>query len=749
MKNDRKSAPNSALRDARKARGWSQPQLAELLGTTSVNISRWETGATSPASYLRQRLYEVFGKTATELGLGPPPNDFRVITLSGTRNLYFTGREDLLTLLHARLTSAKTAALTQPQALYGLGGIGKTQTAIEYAYRYEQHYTHIFWIRAATRDLLTSDFVSLAHLLDLAEKDTKEQAQVIAAVKRWLANNQGWLLILDNADDLPLAYEFLPNKRNGYILLTTRAQAAGTIAANIEVDSLSMRDGTLLLLRLSKVLGEHVSLDHVPTAYRDAAERIVKEMDGLPLAIVQAGTYIEETGCSLTDYLDLYATHRKALLARRSKLLLDYPDTVYTTWSLSFRDVERQNSTAADVLRICAFLAPDAIPEEFFTRGAAAPDTPHGAVDAFTLNEVLEVLRRYSLVRRNSSTHMLTIHRLVQAVLRENMSQETQRTWAERTVLLVNAAFPEGDYGAGTNHQYYLQYYLPHIQLCATLIKQYHLYLPEAAHLLYQTGAFLYACGLYAQSESLHRQALFIREQIDGMNDPATADILNYLGMLSRVRGDYEQAEKLHLQALSIREKTLGPEHPKIAVSLNNLSVLYRNQGRYELAEQFLEQALIIRKQAFGSEHRSTLITIINLGKLYLEQKNYQRAEQLLSQALPAFERAVNIGHPLIAQNLHLLGKLSYEQGSYEQAEMMWKRGIEIIEKAFGKEHPSIAESFNGLARLYFIQGHYVEAHSLCEMALRIAENTFGTDHPDTTAYRKHLAEIVSKKAEE
>src|SRR5205085_502200 len=171
-------------------------------------------------------------------------------------------------------------------------------------------------------------------------------------------------------------------------------------------------------------------------ADRAAAERIVKEMDGLPLALVQAGAYVEETGCSLMDYLSLYATHRKELLARRSGLTLDYPETVATTWSLSFQLIEQQSSAAAEVLRFCAFLAPDAIPEELLNRGAAelGPVLGAAARDPFTLNEALEVLRRYSLVQRDGSTQMLRIHRLVQIVLRECMDQETQRAWAEWAV---------------------------------------------------------------------------------------------------------------------------------------------------------------------------------------------------------------------------------------------------------------------------------------------------------------------------
>src|SRR5713226_5877990 len=603
--NDRKLPFNLLLRNERSRLGWSQEELAGQIGTTSVNISRWENGLTFPSPYFRQRLCEVFDKMPAELGLVPPSkHDPRIGNIPITRNPFFTGREPLLALLHKRLSTARMAALTQTQALYGLGGIGKTQTAAEYAFRYGDEYVSVFWMRAATRETLAADFVTLAEQLNLVEKDEQGQPRVVAAVKRWLAAHEGWLLILDNADDLPLTQEFLPTSHKGYILFTTRAQATGAIATSVEVEKLSPQEGTLLLLRWSKLLDMDAPLDQARAEDRAAAERIVREMDGLPLALVQAGAYVEETGCNLADYHRLYATHRKDLLARHSRLLLDYPDTVATTWSLSFQQVEQVNPAAADLLSLCAFLAPDAIPEALLTRGAAELGTALGAaaLDPFKLNETMEVLRRYSLVRRDGNTHMLTIHRLVQAVLKDNMDQQTQRAWAERTVRTVNAAFPEVSYDSGENHQDYLQYYLPHVQESAALIKQYHLSFPEAAQLLFQAGAYLYFHGLYPQSQSLHLQALAIREHVFGSDHPDSAESLNALGVLSRMQGNYEQAEGFHRQALTIREKTLGLQHPATVLSLNNLGVLYRTMGQFEQAEPLLQQALSISEQSLGSK---------------------------------------------------------------------------------------------------------------------------------------------------
>ena len=766
VSNDKKYPPNVRLREAREDREWSQEQLAEMVGrkTSQVTVSRWENGDSFPYPNTRQKLCKLFGKTLDELGLIPPPDDIepeadksvppppseeekRVWNLPSMRNPLFTGREPLLEKLHRRLATGRAAALVQPQALYGLGGIGKTQTASEYAYRYGNEYSHVCWVSAANRETLVADYVALAGLIGLPEKGGQDQQQIVAAVKRWLAAQENWLLVMDNADDLLLAQEFLPPGHHGYVLYTTRAQAAGTIAASIEVEKLSVAEGMVLLLRWSKRMEVDETLEEVRAEDRDAAEQIVREMDGLPLALVQAGAYVEETGCSLTEYLQLYGKHRTYMLARRSRLMAGYPETVATTWSLSFQLVEQENPAAADILRICAFLAADAIPEALLLEGAGAlGELPGTEVrDMLTLNDVLEVLRRYSLVKRETDTHMLSIHRLVQAVLRDSLDEQGQRLWAERTVRVVNAAFPKENYGA--NPQY--QYYLPHVQECAALIEQYHLHFAEAAQLLYNAGAYQYYYGFHPQAQTFHEQALAIREEVSGPEHPVVAESLNALGILARNQGNYEQAERFHRQALHIREKALGAHHPTTAVSLNNLSVLYRGQGKYEQAEPFLQKALSIRKQLLGHDHADTLITVLNLANLYIEQQKYEQAEPLLQQVLGIGEQAQRPDNLLIAHTLNLLARLYYEQKKYEHSEPLWKRALSILEKTLGSEHPATAERLNDLAELFFVQGNIAQAQSLCQKAVSICEKTLGLEHPDTVAYRRHLAQITAKREEE
>lgn len=347
--------------------------------------------------------------------------------------------------MHEGLRAAGTVAVSQTQAICGLGGIGKTQAVVEYAYRYRDSYQAAFWVKADRHNNALADFLALASLLNLPEKDAPDQTITLAAIHRWLQMHTAWLLIFDNADDLAVVRAFLPPAHKGHILLTSRVQAAGGLARRIEIETMGPEEGALLLLRRASLIDTHVSFEQVSPAHRETALEIVRELGGLPLALDQAGAYIEESSCHLTDYLRLYRQQRSALLARRGGLTADHPEPVMTTWSLSFRQVEQADALAADLLRLCAFLDPDAIPEEILAEAIHEMDTTSDAVSPgeLRLNDALAALLRFSLIRRNAETRTLAIHRLVQAVIQDTMDKDAQREWAGRGAKIVKRVFPQ------------------------------------------------------------------------------------------------------------------------------------------------------------------------------------------------------------------------------------------------------------------------------------------------------------------
>src|SRR5436305_3469060 len=289
----------------------------------------------------------------------------------------------------------------------------------------------MLWVNAATEETLITSFVAIADILpSLPGKNETDQKKIVEAVKHWLEQcDECWLLVLDNADDIALVRDFLPKTGKGYIVLTTRAHAVGSIAAaSMEVDKMGLMEGSCLLLRRAYSLAhasdeevfEHVSVENV-----NEAGNIVIALDSLPLALDQAGAYIEETQCSLSHYLQLYHTHSKELLARRGIQSLDYPHAVATTWSLSFQKIEQANPAATELLRLCAFLAPNKIPDELIMDGAAHWNPPLQQVaDLFIFDKIMRELLKYSLIKRMSDDKAFSIHSLVQAVQMDTMVLE-------------------------------------------------------------------------------------------------------------------------------------------------------------------------------------------------------------------------------------------------------------------------------------------------------------------------------------
>ena len=472
------------------------------------------------------------------------------------RNPIFTDREVELERLYKALKETKHEVSKQPQAVSGLGGIGKTQIAIEYAYRFHKDYQAVFWIRANSLETFISDFINVADLLNLPESKMENQKIVINAVNRWLQDHIDWLLILDDVENWMMIREFIPSTSNGDIILTTRAHTTGVTALLLGVDKMTTEEGALLLLRRTHALGQDAQLINASVADLAIAKEIAHTIEGIPLALDQAGAYIEEMGCALSDYLKLYQKHRLEILSFRGEVAFDHPESVAATWLLSFQRIERINPVAADLLRLCTFLYPEAIPEEIISEGSATLSSHLGPVanDPLLLNMTIKELLKYSLLHRNSETKTLTMHRLVQAVIKDYMDIDMQHLWAECAVRVMNIAFPDKQFETWQR----CQSYLPHIEVCANIIDKLRIVSTEAAQLLDKAGSYL------------------------------------------QRRGQYTQADSFLTKALNIREKALGPEHPD---TILNLALLYYNQGKYELAEPLYQQALGIYEQTLGSNH--------------------------------------------------------------------------------------------------------------------------------------------------
>jgi len=662
---------------------------------------------------------------------------FKPCNVPYPKNPFFTGREDVLKRLYQTLILTKATVISQTQAISGLGGIGKTQTAVEYTYRYRNFYKAILWVTAETLGTLISDFAKIAALLNLPEKDADQQELAVAAVKQWLQSNSDWLFIFDNADTPELIEDFMPIDFQGHILLTSRAQAFDNIGIinPIEMQKMSPNEAEKFLIK-------RTGRSKLPASERECLKKLAEELDYLPLALEQAGAYMYRKKCAFQDYLLSYRKMGITLLEKSKVIAAKYPKSVATTWLINFEQIEQTSQAAADILRVSAFLHPDKISLEIFVAGAKelGPEISESLKDVqsnpLMLDELLEPLSQYSLIKRDLASKTFNIHRLVQAAIKEVTDDELKKLWAERTVKALAESFPRPEFSTWVQ----CERLLPHAQLCETFINERNFEFGQASHLLNDLAMYLHDRGRYSETDSLYCSALRIAEKVDGIESKDVASICKNLADLYIMQGKYLEAEQLLKRALKIDEITSGKESYNLAGDYISLALIYSDQGKYLDAEPLYKRAIEISEKVLGPEHYEVATSLNNLAVLYRDQGNYAAAEPLLKRALEISEAALGPNHPSVATSLNNLALLYRDQGNYAAAEPLLKRALEISETALGPNHPDVAMGLNNLAELYRGQGNYAAAEPLFKRALEIYEAALGPNHPDVATSLNNLA---------
>jgi tetratricopeptide (TPR) repeat protein len=311
---------------------------------------------------------------------------------------------------------------------------------------------------------------------------------------------------------------------------------------------------------------------------------------------------------------------------------------------------------------------------ELIPQGAASlgPSLAPLAEDEVALDEAIAILGAYSLVRRERETKTLSIHRLVQAVLKETMDEQTRQEWTERTVQAVNHAFPGVEFTTWPQ----CERYLSHALVCAESVQQKQIKSPEATSLLSRTGWYLTERARYSEAQPLLEQAYQISQQVQGEIHFDTARDAHALAVLYQAQGKYGEAEPLYRRALAIYEQALGPDHPFTAATLHQLAYLYQDQGKYGEAEPLYRRALAIKEQVRGPDHPSASTTLHELARLYQAQGKYGEAEPLYRRALAISEQARGPDHPDTGSTLHQLASLYQAQGKYGEAEPLYRRAL-------------------------------------------------------------------------
>jgi len=580
------------LRYARQSKKVSLTAMADLLKYTKGYLSGVENGNIRVSDDLVQRYQKALKLDTGELEeiahllqRTEEPTEQQIWLVPYQRNRFFTGRETFFETMRSRLVNSKV----RPHALAinGLGGIGKTQLVVEYAYRYRSEYTAVLWFNADSQESLIDSYVSLANELDLPEKGAQDRNITLRVVQRWLKENPHCLIVLDNVEDPAAIYEFIVQMGESHIILTTRAQAIGAVAQTLELGEMNIEESMLLLLRRAQIAPAHAQLESIPETSLTLAKSIALVMGGLPLALNQAASYIEETGCGLAGYLRLIEAQLAKMLKVNDRALIgDHHTSVTATWTLSFEKIKQNNAAAAELLYLCAFLSPEKIYEEFIIESAPALDAvlQTVATDPIELHWAIAELRKYSLLRTDPDSGALSIHRLVQTVIQDTMDEETRRCWAERTIKVVNQAFPQVEVARWHETWSKCQRYYPQADASIDIIQQWKFTGNEVSQLLNKTGKYLEERTQFSDAEHLYQHALELDRQFYGNLHSKIVKDMSNIAMLYERQGKYETAEKKYREALLIYDKIDAKQYD-LAIFRNYITLLQKMERERDAEE--------------------------------------------------------------------------------------------------------------------------------------------------------------------
>jgi nucleoside phosphorylase/tetratricopeptide (TPR) repeat protein len=629
------------------------------------------------------------------------------------RNRHFTGREQLLKRMEVALASEKPGG--SAVAITGLGGEGKTQLTLEYVYRHRQDYSLVWWIRSESPGSIDIAYRALAPKLGLNLPADTAPGDLIPIVLHRLSAHDKWLLIFDNAEEPENLGNYLPQSGDGEIIITSRNPNWRAYAECIPIE---IWQPTEAVEFINKRSGQSAS---------EASGKLAEKLGFLPLALEQATAYIEASGCSIPKYMDLYKAHSQKLL-ERGKPSTDYPDTVATTWEISFDSLAKASPLAADLLKICAFLAPDDIPFDIFTEGIESlPESMREqAQDPLKFQDARAALRRYSLA--DVAEDSLSIHRLVQMVIRDRMASSERKQWTQAAEELVNAvySFDENRLETWTP----AAQLLPHAIVVADCIDPAtKTHGPWVVRFCDRIGSQLRVMGKFEKGKTMTERAVELAEHICGKDHPVVAIPLSNLGELMRILDDLKGAKRCLELALAIFQKTFGTDHPLVAPYLNSLAAVMKDLGDVNGAKLLYCQALDIAEKTYGIDHHLVAIPLNNLALVIQELGDFKEARKLLERALELDERAHDNDHPAIARDLNNLATVLSDLGELQKARAHLQRALKISEKVYGKDHYVVALRLNNLANVLKNTGELEEAKALLEMALEINERTYGMNH--------------------
>ncbi|BCB82578.1 hypothetical protein GCM10022251_79570 [Phytohabitans flavus] len=676
----------------------------------------------------REALLAAFGLQAPQTPPDPAapryPADQPPIWNVPQRNVTFTGRTALLEGLRDRLAASVTVVV--PQALYGLGGVGKTQVAIEYAHRFAADYDLIWWISAEQPGLVRAALADLAGKLGLPEVESvAERADAVLDALRRGEPTRRWLLVYDNADDPKAILSYLP-QGTGHILLTSRNVDWSRQASAVEVGAFR-REESMALLR-SRV-GELSDRE---------ADQLAEKLGDLPLAIEQAGAWLATTAMPVHSYLKLLDTRLTQVLAENPPP--GYPQTAAATWLLSLERLREQMPAAAKLLELCAFFGPEPIPmrlinSERFVE-VLLPFDP-SLNEPLLQGRLVQEIGRYALASVDTGHTALQLHRLVQAVIRGQLSEEERvanRHHVHEILAANNPKIPD-------RPDYWPEYAQLRLHLRASGAVE--STTATVRQLIIDMANYLVRISDYQGSEELAREAIDSwRAAREGDEDQTTLWMRVYLGNALRSQARYGEAHTQHDEAFRHLVEQLGTDHPYSIGAMSSLGADLRGLGRYAEARKLDEQGVDRSTRVLGADAQRTVNAVNNLALSLLYVGDFTGAVRLSEEAFIRRRATVGPKHPSTLQNAHNYARCLRDVGRYQEARDLLVETVRDLKevRVRSEDDPHTLRTAKTLAVTLRKLGEVVNAHGLTQDTLARLDRVLGRSHTHTLACVSNLA---------
>lgn len=663
------------------------------------------------------------------------------------RNPHFTGRDDLLVQLSQKLRDIAAKRYNHRVAIHGMGGVGKTQLAIEYVYQNEDKYHSIFWISAADQAALFSGFREIARMTGCVSDsglDTMPPDRLAKVVLMWLRKQSRWLLVMDNMDEISVAVDFLPYMSpSGHILITTRNPDHLTIPAEgLEIPVLGEDAAIELLLLRGQVNSAGESPDRVHAA------QIVRELGYLALAIEQVAAFIRLSVHGVAEFLAIYRKSRLQFLERG---LSENQSSVAATFLLSIDKVSkaRKGPQAVALLRLLAFLNPDGVLIDFLRSGRSGLDDSLREIidDELVFQSSLELLHRYAVIGLWRKKGHIIIHRLVQAVIKDTSSELELRALRNNVIRLCDSAFPNINPEKELTVAERVECRRIQNQCLEPVIEAVEASSDAVPYLMYKIGKFLMDDGKFLDGERYYRLCVAINTSLVGDDGKDTLTSMRWLQQTLWFRGKLDEAALLQQKVWHGSIRIYGVEHPKTLLAICDFATTMRVQGHLDTAAALQETVLKISVKVMGQEHPYVLTNMSNFALILYDQGQLEKACTLQEKVWKTRTRVQGEEHCDTLRSMASLAVTLDRQGKHEQAETMHEKVLKAKIKILGEEHLETFWSMYHLAVTYINVGRSLEAKDLLKKAVEGHRKVLGEDHPNSISmannYNRWFAEVI------